>query len=189
MFSKPINRWWTVLAGVLGCGVGAGVVATYVLGVFIKPISAEFGWDRSFTTAGISCFYIVSGLGSVVFGAIISKWSIRVSTILFVALFSISVISIPLLPKSVVLFCVVFSVMGFFGAAATAMPYAVAIAAQFDRNRGLALAIVVCGAGLGALLLPSYANWLLERLRLAGRVHRHRSPRRHHPSRWTDFLL
>lgn len=162
MLSKSINRWWTVVAGVLGCAGGAGVVATYVFGVFIKPISAEFGWDRSFTTAGISCFYVVSGIGSIVFGSIISKWSLRLSTILFVALFSLSVISIAFLPKSVVLFCVIFSVMGFFGAAATAMPYAVAITAQFDRNRGLALAIVVCGSGLGAFLLPGYANWLLE---------------------------
>lgn len=163
MFNKPINRWWTVVAGVLGCAGGAGMIATYALGVFIKPISAEFGWDRSFTTAGISCFYIVSGIGSVVFGSIVSRWSLRSWTMVFVALFSASVILIAFLPKSVIVFCLVFALMGFFGAAASAMPYAVAVAAQFDRNRGVALAIVVCGYGLGALLLPGYANWLLER--------------------------
>lgn len=42
------------------------------------------------------------------------------------------------------------------------MPYAIAIARLFDRNRGLAVALMVSGSGFGALLLPSYANMLRE---------------------------
>ena len=163
MLNGPINRWWTVAAGALGCAGGAGVVATYALGIFVKSISAEFGWDRSYTTAGISCFYIVSGLGSLFLGDAISRWSLRSTTIVFVTLFSLSIMAIGLLPNSLILFCLVFSVMGFFGSAATAMPYAVAVTHQFDRNRGLALALVVSGSGVGALLLPGYANELLQR--------------------------
>ena len=162
MFNKPVNRWWTVFAGALGCAVGAGVVATYVLGVFVKSISAEFAWDRSFTTAGISCFFVASGIGSIVLGSVMAKWSIRAVSIWFVSLFSLSIMAVAILPKSVFLFCLLFSLMGFFGAAATAMPYAIAISRQFDHNRGLALALMVTGSGFGALLLPNYANLLME---------------------------
>jgi predicted MFS family arabinose efflux permease len=51
--------------------------------------------------------------------------------------------------------------MGFFGAAATALPYSVAIAGWFDRNRGLALALVVGGTGVSAMFISRYAYWLL----------------------------
>lgn len=162
MFNKPVNRWWTVVAGAMGNAVGTGVVAAYVLGVFIKNISAEFGWERSYTTAGISCLYIVSGVGSLVLGSLMSRWSIRAVTVVFVLLFSLSIMAVGLLPKSLLLFCLIFSLIGFFGAAATAMPYAVAISRQFDTNRGIALALMVSGAGFGGLLLPSYANELME---------------------------
>lgn len=162
MFTKPVNRWWTVVAGALGCAVGAGVVATYVLGVFVKSISTEFGWDRSYTTAGISCFFVVSGIGSLVLGSVMARWPIRAVAIWFVSLFSLSIMSVAILPKSLFLFCLIFSLMGFFGAAANAMPYAIAISRQFDHNRGLALALMVTGSGFGALLLPNYANLLME---------------------------
>lgn len=162
MFNRRINRWWTVVAGVLGNAVGAGVVVAYVLGVFTKAISADFGWDRSFTTAGVSCFFIVSGIGNLVLGSLMARWTIRSVTIAFVSLFSVSIMAVSLLPPSAILFCLTFSLMGFFGASASAMPYAVAISSQFDRNRGLALGIMVSGTGLGALVLPNYANFLLE---------------------------
>lgn len=162
MFGKPINRWWTVLAGALGCAVGAGVVVTYVLGIFVKSISNEFGWDRSYTTAGLTCFFIVSGIGSLALGSIMARWPMRTVVITFVAAFALMIMAVGLLPKSLVTFCLIFSFMGFFGAAATAMPYAIAISRQFDANRGLALAIMVSGSGVGALLLPNFANYLLE---------------------------
>lgn len=162
MFNRPINRWYTVLAGAMGCAAGAGVVATYVFGVFIKAISAEFGWDRSATTAGISCFYFASGIGSLVLGSLTARWSLRWTTLVWVIAFSLAVASVAILPPSVLLLCLVFAVMGFFGAAASALPYAVAISGWFDRNRGLALAIAVSGTGVAGAFMSRYANWLMD---------------------------
>src|ERR1044072_4770205 len=100
MFNKPVNRWWTVVAGALGNAAGTGVVATYVLGVFVKNISDEFGWERSYTTAGISCLFIASGIGSLVLGSLMARWSIRAITILFLSLFSSSIIAVGFMPSS-----------------------------------------------------------------------------------------
>lgn len=161
MFSKPLNRWWMVVAGTLANAVGVGVVAAYVLGVFTKSISAEFGWERSYATAGLSCLFVISGFGTLALGALLTKWPIRRVTMLFVVIFALSLIAIGFMPKSFLLFCILYSCIGFFGAGATAMPYAIAISSKFDSNRGLALAIMVSGAGVGGLLMPSYASWLM----------------------------
>lgn len=160
---RVMDKWLVVLAGVLGCAAGAGVVSTYVFGVFVKAIAAEYGWGRSETTSSITCFYLASGIGSLCLGSLLARFNIRMVTILFVLLFACAVAGVALLPKSVVLFCLLFAAMGFFGAAATAMPYAIAIAAWFDRWRGLAMAIAVAGTALSGTFMSTYANWLMGR--------------------------
>ena len=163
MASINVKRWSTVLAGALGCAAGAGVVSSYVFGMFVKAIAAEYDWGRSEATLSITCFYIASGIGSVVLGSILSRRPLRTVTAVFVALFAALIATVALLPSSIPLFCLIFALIGFFGAAATPMPYAIAIAGWFDRNRGLALAIAVSGTGISAIFMSTYANWLMER--------------------------
>jgi predicted MFS family arabinose efflux permease len=162
MTSKTFSKWSTVFAGLVGSAANISVVASYVFGLFIKAISAEYGWLRSEITVAITCFYIFAGLGSLCLGVIISRWSIRWPSIIFVAIAAAAMGSIALLPRSVLLLSIVFSITGFFGSAANSMPYAVAIARWFDRNRGLALAIAVSGTGISSIFMSRYANWLLE---------------------------
>jgi predicted MFS family arabinose efflux permease len=163
MTSKTFSKWSTVVAGLGGSAANMGVVSSYVFGLFIKAISAEYGWLRSEMTIAITCFYIFAGLGSLSLGVIISRWSIRWSSIIFVAIAASALGSIALLPRSVVLLSIIFSITGFFGSAANSMPYAVAIARWFDRNRGLALAIAMSGTGISSIFMSRYANWLMER--------------------------
>jgi predicted MFS family arabinose efflux permease len=162
MTSKKFSKWSTVLAGLVGSAANISVVASYVFGLFIKAISAEYGWLRSEMTVAITCFYIFAGLGSLCLGVIISRWSIRQPSIIFVTIAAAALGSIALLPRSVLLLSIVFSITGFFGSAANSMPYAVAIARWFDRNRGLALAIAVSGTGISSIFMSRYANWLME---------------------------
>jgi predicted MFS family arabinose efflux permease len=162
MTSKTFSKWSTVLAGLVGSAANISVVASYVFGLFIKAISAEYGWLRSEMSVAITCFYIFAGLGSLCLGVIISRWSIRRPSIIFVTIAAAALGSIALLPRSVLLLSIVFSITGFFGSAANSMPYAVAIARWFDRNRGLALAIAVSGTGISSIFMSRYANWLLE---------------------------
>lgn len=161
VFSQPLNRWWTVFAGGLGCAAGCGVVSNYVFGMFIKAISAEYGWSRSVVTASILSFFIFTGFGSLALGQVMSRWGVRAATIVFVCLFSLSIAAVGLLPRSVLLFCVTFASMGFFGAAASALPYGVAIAAWFHEKRGLALALANSGTGVSGVFMPAFAGWLM----------------------------
>jgi MFS family permease len=162
MTGKTFAKWSTVLAGLVGSAANMGVVSSYVFGFFIKAISAEYGWPRSQTTVAITCFYIFAGLGSLCLGMIISRGSIRWPSMIFVTIAASALGSIALLPRSVLFLAIAFSITGFFGSAANSMPYGVAIARWFDRNRGLALAIAVSGTGISSIFMSRYANWLLE---------------------------
>jgi MFS family permease len=163
MFNNTINRWWSVVAGGLGCAAGSGVVSSFVFGLYIKAISAEYGWGRSITTSSFLCFYVACGIGCVSLGHIMARWGVRRAALLFTVLFALSLIAVGLVPRSLPLFCVAFAAVGFFGSAASALPYAVAIAAWFDKGRGTALALAVSGTGVSAALIPYYANWLMSK--------------------------
>jgi len=162
MINKPLNRWWNVIAGVLGNAIGAGAIANYAVGAFTKGIAAEFSWERSYATLGIACFFILAGPGSIIMGSAIARWSLRPVVVVFFGLFGMTIMAVSALPPSLLLFCFLFSLMGLFSAAATPLPYTIVLSRQFDHNRGIVLAIMASGAGLGALFLPSYANFLLE---------------------------
>jgi len=162
MINRPLNRWWNVVAGVLGNAIGAGAIANYAVGAFTKGIAAEFDWERSYATLGIACFFILAGPGSILLGSAIARWGLRPVVVVFFGLFGLTIMAAAALPPSLLLFCLLFSLMGLFSAAATPLPYTIVLSRQFDHNRGIVLAIMASGAGLGALFLPSYANFLLD---------------------------
>ena len=51
-----------------------------------------------------------------------------------------------------------------FGACVGPVVYSKAITAWFDKERGFALGIATCGVGLGTLLLPGFAQFIITTL-------------------------
>src|ERR1700704_2813317 len=56
------NRWWIVFGATLSMLVAQGPVLLYTLGLFIKPLNQEFGWDRASISA--------AGGGAAIFSAL-----------------------------------------------------------------------------------------------------------------------
>ncbi|MBV8827711.1 MAG: MFS transporter, partial [Acidobacteriaceae bacterium] len=54
-----------------------------------------------------------------------------------------------------------FALVGLFEAGAGPVPYGKVVSRWFDRNRGLALALMITGVAFGALLMPSFAQFLI----------------------------
>jgi len=161
MLNRSITPWWSVFAGACACAVGAGIFAVYTWGIFSKAISTEFGWDRATLSLCLTCFLIATGFGTITLGQAIARYGVRVATLAYVAVFSLSLAVITVLPPLPWAYYAVFAVMGFAGSAATALPYAVAITGWFDRHRGLALGLMVFGSGFGAMLAPHFVTRLI----------------------------
>lgn len=154
--------WWIVVAGALGSSVGAGIFMVYAFGILGKALTSDYGWDRSVVQYCFTSFLVATGFGTVVLGQLIHRCGVRRPAMAYIALFACAIAILATLPASQALFYAVFAVIGIGGAAATAMPYAVSVSAWFDRNRGFALGLVNAGAGLGAVLAPQYAHFLVN---------------------------
>src|ERR1700677_2434371 len=75
--SRGINRWWTVLAGALACGVGAGIAVLYGFPILAASLERELGWDRSFYSFCLTCFLAATGVGTITLGVFIRRLGVR----------------------------------------------------------------------------------------------------------------
>jgi len=148
--------------GRTGRRVGVGIFLLYVLSVLMKPMVADLGFDRSVISFSLTCFLATTAIGTVTLGILIHRFGVRGPTFAYLAATVLCIASIPMLPPTPLAFYVLFSAMGVAGAASTALPYSVAIAGLFDRQRGLALAIAGAGGGMAGMVAPQFADFLLS---------------------------
>jgi len=164
MVQRSLNRWWTVAAGALANALGAGPIMVYGYGIIAEGMLADFGWSRADAASFFSAFLLGSGIGIITLGWMISRLGVRLPSAVLAATFGVAFTAVAFLPPSHALFWILFVVVGFGGAACTALPYAVTISGTFDKYRGLALGLVVAGSGIGAPLLPQAAGYLTAAL-------------------------
>ena len=86
-----LSRWWTILAGAVGCAVGAGVLVIYTFGVFASAMATQFGWSRSVYANSLTIFLVASGMGSLLLGPLIDRFGVRRPCAALVTVFGLSV--------------------------------------------------------------------------------------------------
>ena len=137
----------------------AGVSQAF--GVFIKPMTDDFGWDRSTLSLAVSIFAIMSAIVPPIAGRIADRFGPRVVLTIGVAMNAGGMMLMALTPNILYVY-VVYGVLigtgfGFSGhAAMTAL-----ISRWFDRRRGLALSIASTGLGTGQLVLAPLATFIV----------------------------
>ena len=162
LLNRPINRWWNVLAGSLGAALGAGIVMGYGFGILAQSMIAELGWRRDIVASMYGAFSFGSGLGMLLLGWLISRYGIRIPAVTLSIVFGICFASIAVIPPNQLTYLLLFAIIGVSGAACSAMPYSVAVSGFFNRDRGLALGLVIAGSGVGCMLLPHLAEALVN---------------------------
>ncbi len=155
------SRWWIVFGATLSMLVAQGPVILYTLGLFIKPLNQDFGWDRASISAAGGLAAISSAIAIPFVGWLIDRWGIRTILLPIVVLSASSIALIALTPNSIVVFMLFFAITGFLGSGQGPLGYAKCVSAWFDDRRGFALGVTMSGIGLGAALVPQYAQWLI----------------------------
>jgi MFS family permease len=155
------SRWWIVFGATAAMLVAQGPVILYTLGLFIKPLNMEFGWDRASISAAGGIAAISSAITIPFVGSMMDRWDVRTVLLPIVVLCAASVALIALTPKSIVVFMLFFAITGVLGSGQGPLGYAKTVSAWFDDRRGLALGITMSGIGLGAALVPQYTQFLI----------------------------
>lgn len=152
------NRWFIVFASVLGLLAGNGPVMLFAFGTLMPAVSGEFGWSRGTASSALVIGLWMTGLATPAVGRLVDRFGIRAIVLPAIVLFSLATISVAFVPASPVAFTALYALMGLGAAGQTPLIYAKAISARFDEQRGLALGIAMAGVGLGASLIPQFAQ-------------------------------
>lgn len=146
---------WPLLIGCFaGITIGISSLYFYSLGLFIKPLAAEFGWSRG-----------QASLGGLAGTAGIALMSIPVGRILdFVGSVPVAIVSLLLLAlgffalgtwvDGLASFVILNGLLALVGAGSNPLPFTRMIVGRFERSRGFALGLALSGTGLGAILIP-----------------------------------
>lgn len=155
--------WRVVLAACLGVMAGFGSLFVYTFTVFVKPLGAEFGWNRESVSLGFAIAAMTVGLSSPLIGRLIDRFGPRRIILPCMTVFGCGVASLALLHSGLWQFYLSCFVIGIVGNGAAHLAYARSISTWFEHRLGMALAFVMVGAGLGAMTLPVIAQTVVSR--------------------------
>jgi MFS family permease len=153
--------WKIVLAGFFGVMVSFAAIVPYTFGLFLKPLTAAFGWHREAASAGFSIAALTVAAASPGLGFLLDRFSPRRIILPCIVVFSIAYGSLALLTPNLIRFYLTFFVVGLVGNGTAYIGYSRAISTWFNRRRGFALSIMLAGSALGAMLLPVITQWAI----------------------------
>jgi MFS family permease len=156
------NKWWIVVASTLALIVGSGPINLFAAGVFIKPIAKEFGFGRGQISTAIGLANLVMAICMPFLGRLYDRRGIRAVLLPTIVLYSLATAAFATLQPSYAMLLTLYAVQGFFGTVQGPTAYSKIISAHFDTQRGLALGIALAGTGLGTVLIPQFATFLLR---------------------------
>src|SRR6202451_1941643 len=162
-FDVGYYGWRVVLAACLGVMAGFGSLFFYTFAVFVKPLGAEFHWNLDTISLGFCLAAITLGLISPLLGRWIDRFGPRRIILPCMTVFGCGIASLALLRSGLWQFYLTCIVLGVVGKGAAHLAYSRSISTWFERRLGMALAFVMVGAGLGAMILPVVAQTIISR--------------------------
>lgn len=152
--------WSLVLASASGMSLAPLVI--YSMGLFVLPLEREFGWSRTMITSGMTLVSVISIVFAGPFGALIDRWGPRRIAVPGVLLYCISFGALATVAGHTLHWLVLWACIAFAGLAVKATVWTAAVVSQFDKSRGLALALVLSGSGFTGIVAPPIAGYLIE---------------------------
>jgi predicted MFS family arabinose efflux permease len=153
------QNWPLVLASSLGFCFFSVMLST--TGLFMEPVSTEFGWGRTLFASGISIATFTTAIVSPFLGIVVDKWGARRLALPGVVLTMAAMSAFGLLNGQVWLWVGLWLFFGFASACIKSTVWTVAVLGVFDKSKGLALAFVMSGTALSQVVVPPLGNWLI----------------------------
>lgn len=155
--------WPTLLLAMVGVGTSVSALLIYSLGTLIVPLQQAFGWSRGDLQLAVS-FLAAGGAISVNFvGWLNLRYGMRAVSAVSMAALAIGFAGMMLMPGSIGWLYLGYFLLPFVGIGTTPVTWTHIVNLQFEKHRGLALSLVLCGTGVAAALLPLLLSGAMAR--------------------------
>lgn len=158
---QEFRRHWRTLAAA-AAGFSFTAVITSGTGLFIGPISAEFGWSRALASSGVSITAALTFLFSPLFGVFIDKWGVRRMAIPGLIMMAVVISSLSQLTGAVWQWFAVWTLYSVATLMTKSTVWTASANSTFDAGRGMALALVMSGSAVAQAFTPMIAEYLIR---------------------------
>jgi MFS family permease len=151
--------WVVVFSGAFI--LGTSELLFYAFGVFINPMTTEFGWDRGALSGAVATCMLLAGILGIFSGRLSDKYGPRALLTLTGLIIGIGF----LLMSRVNALWQVYLIWGLFmgiGGGCCIVPVLSTVPRWFVKRTGMAMGITVAGLGMGGIVLPLLAQWLMS---------------------------
>ena len=157
--SEPAYGWVMVFMAAVLTGLGLGGITS--IAVFLKPLTAEFGWQRAEVSMAYTVTTISTAVAGVYFGRAADIHGVRLLALIGALAFGVSLITLSYQASLWHLYGA-FAIFGGLGIASIFVPLASSVSRWFSANRGLAVGSVTAGAAVGQAVIPFSVGLLVD---------------------------
>ncbi|MGA7521314.1 MAG: MFS transporter [Acidobacteriaceae bacterium] len=154
--------WGVLAAAFVGVGVSFAPIVPYTFSLFLDPLHAAFGWKREAMGGAFALAAITVALVSPVIGLLLDRFPPRRIILPAILVFALALASLSKLDSHIARFYLIFFVLGLAANGTAQFAYTRTILTWFSKHRGLALALLLTGSGVGSILLPPLTESMIR---------------------------
>jgi MFS family permease len=158
MAPRRLFYGWVVL-GAAATVIAVGMGALFSLAVFVNPVEETMGWSRTGISTIALLNWLAMGAGSFAWGALSDRFGTRVVVLAGGALLGLGLALSSQVTALWQLYVAFGGLVG-FGVGAFYAPLTSTATKWFTAHRGLAVAVVSAGIGVGILVIAPLTRWL-----------------------------
>ncbi len=153
--------WSVLVAAFVGVMVSFAPIVPYTFSLFLEPLHEAFGWQRQSIGGAFALAAITVALVSPLIGFLLDRFPPRRVILPAIIVFAAALASLSHLGPDIRRFYLTFFVMGLVANGTAQFAYTRTILTWFSRHRGLALALLLTGSGVGSIALPPATQWFI----------------------------
>lgn len=155
------SRGWKL---VLACFAGFSYFSlmTASLGVFIAPLTKEFGWSRTLVSSGVSIAAIGVGVLSPFVGILIDRFGSRKIAMPGLLAAALAISAFALANGSPTQWLLLWAFYAVISISVKTTVWTAAVVNAFTKAQGLAIGVVLSGTAAAQVVTPPLATWLID---------------------------
>jgi predicted MFS family arabinose efflux permease len=154
--------WHVAAAAFIGVMVSFAPIVPYTFSLFLNPLHAAFGWQREAISGTFALAAITVAVVSPGIGVLLDRFPPRRILLPSIVIFALALASLSRLGPSIQRFYLTYFILGLVANGTAQFAYTRTMLTWFRSRRGLALALILTGSGVGSILIPPLTQWVID---------------------------
>ncbi len=162
--TAEFKRGWRVLIlAIVGVATSSSSLLLYSFSSMVIPLEQAMGWARSDLQAAITALSLGTIVAAQLAGWLNLRHGLRAVTLLSLLALTLSLFALSRVGGSIWTLYLGFFLVPLAGLGTLQITWSHLVNLWFEENRGLALAIILSGSGMAAIMLPLITTWAIGR--------------------------